>query len=440
MRRKTTIRSKKPTHFNPTQLQLHRFSTALNKPAPLTAEQTLKFTTYLLSRRSVLLPKGASLLLEALATIVRQPKLSPICIQPLGNGLLATDATALSIRIVDVLGAAVQPAFATVSATLKSSDGTTTATVPKAALQVRSSDATVYSLDVAAAKLARGSYTVHVQAGDALTQTLAIRVLGRVRVQQLEIGVGESDSTAAIRKETVPFQAMLAHELQADAQQKLALRVVLVDEQTDKPIAVQQVFVRLEHKQNGEEIIYVAELDAQRAYKFELDVGARAADFAQRSGAYALELIVGDASLTNAFRWLVADVQLRFAGEPKTESVAQLAAQRRSKLPAIEHTFRVPEPRPLLVVSTLFTALCAAPLLVLLVLWTRLGVNVSNFPLSISAIGFHGGFGAILALFGVFFWRLNMFETIRYLVPLAVVTFFFGNRLLRAIAAGGGKA
>lgn len=416
-----------------------RFSTAINKPAPLNAEQTLKFTTYLLSRRSVLQAKGASLLLETLSTIVRQPQLAPVCIQTIGNGQLATDATTLSIRIVDVLGGAVQPAFVTVTATLKAA-GSTTATIPKTALQVRSSDATVYTLNVAAAKLARGSYTVQVQAGDALTQSLSVRVLGRVRVNQLEIGVGESDSTAAIRKETVPFQAMLAGELQADSQQKVALRVVLVDEQTDKPIVVQQVFVRLENKQSGEEIVYVAELDAQRAYKFELDVGARAADFAHRSGAYTLELIVGDASLTNAFRWLVADVQLRFSGQAADSAADVAKINRRGKLPAIEHLFRVPEPRPLLIVSTLFTALCAAPLLVLIGLWAKLGVNVSNFPCSISALGFHGGFGAILSLFGVFFWRLNMFETIRYLVPLALITFFFGNRLLRSIAAGGGKA
>lgn len=94
----------------------------------------------------------------------------------------------------------------------------------------------------------------------------------------------------------------------------------------------------------------------------------------------------------------------------------------------------MPEKRPARIVSDVFTALCAAPLLVLFVLWSKLGVNVSNFRFSVSSIGFHVGFGAILALFGVFFWKLNMFETIRYLIPLALVTFFFGNRLLRSIA------
>lgn len=381
------------------------------------------------------LAKGASVLLEALATIARQPALAPVCIQTIGNGQLPADAAVLSVKIVDVLGAAVQPAIASVSATVKLAGSTGATVLTKTPLTVRSSDATVYTLDLGAAALARGSYAVLVQAGQ-LAQTLAVRVLGRVKVAQLEIGVGEADSTSAIRKQTVPFQQMLHDELQADAQQKVVLRAVLVDEATGKPITVHQAFVRLEHKATGEEIVYVAELDAQRAYKFDMDVGARSADFGHRSGVYALELIVGDASLSNSFRWLVADVQLRFA-QPASAAPGDAAAVNRAPRAEIEHLFRVPEPRPARFVSDLFTALCAAPVLVLIYLWAKLGVNVSNFPCSLSAIGFHGGFGAILTLFGVFFWRLNMFETIRYLVPLALVTFFFGNRLLRSIAAGG---
>lgn len=410
-----------------------RLTTALKRPAPLTAEQTLKFTTYLLSRRSVTLPKGADLLLEVLATIAKQSALAPVCIQTIGNGQLPTESAELSVKIVDVLGNALVPAITSVSAIVQEAGGKVQV-VKKTALTVRSSDATVYTLALPA--LARGSYTVTVQAG-ALKQTLPMRVLGRVKVQLLEIGVGESDSTSPVRKQTVPFQQMLHSPLQADSQQKVQLRVTLVDEATDKPLEVHQAFVRLEHKETGEEIVYVAEIDSFQSYKFEMDVGARSADFGHRSGLYALELIVGDASLSNSFRWLVTDVQLKFGQKPTAASAEQL---KRATQPEIKHLFRVPEPRPARLVSDLFTCLCIAPLLVLVVLWSRLGVNVSNFPCSASAFGFHAGFGAILTLFGVFFWQLNMFETIRYLVPLALVTFIFGNRLLRSIAAAGTKA
>jgi len=55
--------------------------------------------------------------------------------------------------------------------------------------------------------------------------------------------------------------------------------------------------------------------------------------------------------------------------------------------------FREPERRPPAFVSNLFTGLCMVPVLLLLILWARLGVNISNFPLSLSAITFHLGLG-----------------------------------------------
>lgn len=55
--------------------------------------------------------------------------------------------------------------------------------------------------------------------------------------------------------------------------------------------------------------------------------------------------------------------------------------------------FREPEKRPPVFVSNLFTGLCLAPVILLFILWAKLGINISNFPLSLSAIGFHVGLG-----------------------------------------------
>ncbi|KAG8326716.1 proteasome regulatory particle base subunit [Homalodisca vitripennis] len=67
--------------------------------------------------------------------------------------------------------------------------------------------------------------------------------------------------------------------------------------------------------------------------------------------------------------------------------------------------------------------------------WAKLGVNISNFPFSLSALGFHLGLGAIFTLFGFFWLQLNMFQTLKYLMGLGVVTFLCGNQLLARIAA-----
>lgn len=130
----------------------------------------------------------------------------------------------------------------------------------------------------------------------------------------------------------------------------------------------------------------------------------------------------------------------------------------RSMKKEIIHMFREPDARPPRIVSDVFTCLCIAPLLLLFILWIKIGVNIKNFSFSLSAIGFHLGFGgelypsakikkrfqikivivfcvtAILSLFFIFWLKLNMFETIRYLVLIGFVTFICGHSLLVDVA------
>lgn len=409
-----------------------RLTGSSKKSTPLTEEQATKFTHYLLSRKSVQQAKGAAVLLEALRTIASDRKLSPVCIQLLGNGQLQPQSPVATIKVVDILGQPLSPAPASLTATVTSkSDNSVLAT--KLALVPRGNDKTVFALDLTAQKPARGSYAVDLTV-DSWKQPLTIRVLGRVKVSSLEIGVGESDSTSNFKKQTVAYPSKLANTLNADHLQKVILKASLVDESNNKPLAVHQAFVLLEHKKSKEEIIFVAEQDTSKAYKFDLDVGARGSDFGHRSGLYSVVLIVGDASLSNSFKWHVADIELKFSQESAAASSESNNITRQPR-PEIVHQFRQPEVRPPRFVSDVFTALCAAPLLVLFILWAKLGVNVSNFPFSLSALGFHLGLGSILGLFALFWLKLNMFDTLRLLIPLALITFFFGNRLLRSIAS-----
>lgn len=411
-----------------------KLSSSLKKPVPLNEEQITKFASYLLSRKSVQQAKGAAVLLEALNTIKSDPKLAPICIQLLGNGQLQPDSPSAVIAIVDILGEPISPLPSSVTATITSkADNSVLAS--KITLNSKSYDKTVYGLDLTPHKPTRGSYAVELTV-DSYKQPLSIKVLGRVKVASLEIGVGESDSTSNIKKETVAYPQKLSTALNADHLQKVVLKAGLVDEASSKPLTVHQAFVLLEHKETKEEIIFVAEQDTSKAYKFDLDVGARGSDFGHRSGAYSIILIVGDASISNSFKWHVADIDLKFSQDASAAAIkSENNNNTRQPRPEIIHQFRQPEKRPPRFVSDVFTALCATPLLILLILWAKLGVNISNFPFSLSSIGFHLGFGSILCLFGLFWLKLNMFETLRLLIPIALVTFFFGNRLLRSIAS-----
>ena len=102
--------------------------------------------------------------------------------------------------------------------------------------------------------------------------------------------------------------------------------------------------------------------------------------------------------------------------------------------PEIRHLFREPEKRPPQIVSTAFTGLCLVPIGLMLVVWMKLGVNISNFPVSPTAIGFHLGLGSIFFLYLQFWLHLDMFSTIKYLIMVGVVTFLCGNSMLVKIA------
>ena len=102
--------------------------------------------------------------------------------------------------------------------------------------------------------------------------------------------------------------------------------------------------------------------------------------------------------------------------------------------PEIRHLFREPEKRPPTVVSTAFTGLVLAPFAIMLLCWMKLGVNMSSFPFSLSALGFHLGLGAIFSLYYLFWLQLDMFSTLKYLIMVGVVTFLCGNSMLVKIA------
>lgn len=133
--------------------------------------------------------------------------------------------------------------------------------------------------------------------------------------------------------------------------------------------------------------------------------------------------------MSNPISGVVADLDLILpeGGQVADQSIYQAK-------PEITHLFREPEARPPQIVSTVFTLLCLSPLLLLLGLWAKLGANIGNFSFSLSSIGFHVGLGSIFVLYLMFWLELTMFETVRYLVLVGIVTFLCGNSLLANIA------
>uniref|UniRef100_A0A915D0Y1 Dolichyl-diphosphooligosaccharide--protein glycosyltransferase subunit 2 n=1 Tax=Ditylenchus dipsaci TaxID=166011 RepID=A0A915D0Y1_9BILA len=62
------------------------------------------------------------------------------------------------------------------------------------------------------------------------------------------------------------------------------------------------------------------------------------------------------------------------------------------------------------------------PFFVLLTMWSRIGINMDKFKLSIWSVGFHVGLAAIFGLYSMYWWKLSMFQTLGYLLPIALPT------------------
>ncbi|KAK6618090.1 hypothetical protein RUM44_002532 [Polyplax serrata] len=414
----------------------YKLATVLNKPVPLTNDQSVKFANYFLSRKSVQTPKGVWSLLEALNALTTNKYHLPVAVTLASSASVSKENPKITIKICDVLGNPIKPFTVIADSATRVSDNVVVLSKKKFD---ETSDNTMFTFNIMDVKPEKGMYKLQISASlkspdprviSNIGATMAVKVMCTAAIDFIDIGTADADQTTLPKMERVQYPNKLSKIIEVDAQQKILMRFNIKDKETNKLISAHQVFVRFYNTAKDKSFIFVAEPDSGLQYKFDLDIGAKSDDFDQLSGLYDVELIIGDAVLSNSFTWKLSSAKLTFAGEPK-----ELETQNPYKpRPEIKHIFREPERRPAKFVSNLFSALVCAPILLLFVLWARLRINVSNFPFTLSALGFHLGLGAIFGLFGYFWLQLNMFQTVKYLLGIGLITFLCGNKLLCKLA------
>ncbi|XP_034252960.1 dolichyl-diphosphooligosaccharide--protein glycosyltransferase subunit 2 [Thrips palmi] len=417
-------------------------ATSQNKAPPLNHEQTTKFANYFLSRRSVQTVKGIYSLLDVLSTLSSNKFVLPVSISLEGSSAVSSSNPKILLKVSDVLGKPISTSTVTVTAESAKGGEDSVVILSKKKFEA-TSDKTVFSLNVFEEKPAPGQYSLTVSASlsqadpripSNIVTTVTMKAMCAVTISSFEIGTADADQTTQPKMHKVTYPSKLPSVLEADSQQKVVVRFQLVAAGSNKPLAVHQAFLRLWNDKTKQEIIFNAEKDSSKTYKFDMDIGAKDPDFGYLSGEFHVDLIIGDAIIVNPLMWHVADLKLAAPSSDAREDYTSSHASLFKPKPEIKHMFREPEVRPAAVVSNLFTALVCAPLLILLGLWAKLGINISNFPMSLSAIGFHIGLTSIFGLFVVFWLELNMFATMKYLVGLGALTFLSGNKMLAHIA------
>lgn len=258
-----------------------------------------------------------------------------------------------------------------------------------------------------------------------------------ITIDGAEISVVDKDQSTANEPTVLSFPNTLATSLEADQHQKVLFKFTIRNTANKEAIKAHQTFVQFSNKQTQKKVVLIAEAsNSDSQYRLDLPVSTSASNFGHSSGAYDITLFVGDASISNPTSWNVGSIKLTFAKGGETgKSIASWMKQSYDPLPVITHEFRQPEKRPPSVVSDAFTVLAIIPLILLIGIWLKLGVNFSDFPFSLASLGFHTGLTLIFAIFFCFWTTMNMFTTLKCLSGVVLVTSISGHSLLKTLAA-----
>nr|CAG4640807.1 EOG090X04WQ [Eulimnadia texana] len=414
----------------------YQLAKTVGKAPPVTKDQANKFGEYFVSRRSVQTVKGIHSLLEVANIFADNPYHVPVAVTLSSKSSVSKGEPSLKVKVSNILGKPLGSLNVVADSATRVQDDA----VVLSQKQLSPIDEATYDLDLMSVNPGKGVYRVSISASSSDARLVGnsgaiveVKVLTRIAVEDAEIGTADADQSTAAKLRKVAFPNAFDEVLEADSHQKLLLKFALRDVNSKELATVHQAFVRLTHIESQQEIFFVAEPDLNDLYKFDLDLSAKAKEFQFLSGAYQMDLIVGDAVIENPFVWNVAKIQLTFS-QVATKTQEKKAAEMYKPKPEIKHMFREPEKRPPTIVSNAFTLLVILPFVLFLALLVKLGANISNFPFSLSAVGFHGTLGAILLLYLCFWVKLNMFQTLNYLVVLSVILFLTGNRLLTHLA------
>ncbi|KAL2643098.1 hypothetical protein R1flu_010685 [Riccia fluitans] len=271
-----------------------------------------------------------------------------------------------------------------------------------------------------------------------------ITVTGKVSVSNVQIAVVDSDTGSPEFTTSLDISKKEKTAVSANHLQKLRVAFELISP-FGGSYTPQQVFFKLQHE-SGMEHLFVVKSSAEN-FELTLDFLGLVEKFYYQSGAYALELIVGDVTMENSFLWALGSLDLDLPEAPegaaKPPAVRVDVAKMFGPKEEIAHIFRQPEKRPPAQLSNAFFVLTLLPLVGFLVGLRFVGASLKNFPTSglplLSALGFHGGIAAILILYSLFWLKLNLFVTLKVLGSLGVFTCVPGYLTLSYLAEQSSK-
>ncbi|CAE6185183.1 unnamed protein product [Arabidopsis arenosa] len=271
-----------------------------------------------------------------------------------------------------------------------------------------------------------------------------IAATGVISIENAEIAVVDSDIGSVESQKKLDLTKDGAVSLSANHLQKLRLSFQLTTP-IGNAFKPHQAFFKLKHESQVEHI-YLVKTSGKKA-ELVLDFLGLVEKLYYLSGKYEIQLTIGDASMENSLLSNIGHIELDLPERPEKAPRPPLQStepySRYGPKAEISHIFRIPEKLPAKQLSLVFLGVIVLPFIGFLIGLTRLGVNIKSFPSStgsaISALLFHGGIGAVLLLYVLFWLKLDLFTTLKALSLLGVFLLFVGHRTLSQLAAASNK-
>lgn len=380
-------------------------SSAVGEPVSWSKADVEEVADYLLANRYTSDVDEIHAVVSGLTAIAAMPA----SVQP---AVVSYGADGSKATVSNVLGAALKGS--SVSTSISSADG-------------KSVDSGSWS------SAAPGLYTAtHTVDGS----SVAMPLRKTATVKSLTASVTITDSPKAAEKDetvsTVTYPAVLGQPFTADGSKYVYVRV-----NVDSPITPSQVVVLFTRTSSAKPELdsnatgstaFTAKKSADGSYVARVNVGSLdVMEALGGGGSFIVHVLVGDALLAEPIDWQLANLELAL---PRITSASTLD----QPVVNIAHTFRPTDHKRSYLLPLLFTgALIATFAVLVLRVLAIVDVELPPAAESVWALAFQGVLIGMMALYVLYWLRLNIFQALTGSVVLAIAAVLTGNKALTAL-------
>ena len=284
-----------------------------------------------------------------------------------------------------------------------------------------------------------------------VTKTLAFVVHGALEVVNVALGVTTAKQVSVADLAVLSGQGSL-DDMSASAAKgdyiHIALGLSSPVKQGERFHKPHQVFVKFTNQDSGVSTLFVAAADGKLGdgsgskYRTSVSLSKETERFAHASGVYTVSLLVSDVAYGTPSEWVLGPLYLKFPTLTVkdyplyTKPLMYTSDNTLKALPEITHVMRPESKRASAFMSTIFTILSIAPLVVFVAFILHLGPNL-NLLKSVSSVLFVVCLLVTLFLYAAYWLAMegaSFYDTIKYLCFLVPVTIIIGSSAVSSVS------